>query len=104
MIIFLLHCLVPGLGELVETVVHKITTGHFAHSAGEPHDEGSNDGEHGCTPTAHRCHCCSNQPALARVRFLSMNLRTGLNVAAFAACDDHERDGIPSAVFRPPIR
>ena len=102
LIIFLLHGLVPGLGEIIETVVHRVTTGHFAHSAGEPHDEGSTDGEHGCTPTAHRCHCCASQPLIARARVL-FDAPPAPAFESRPSRLNRSSDGILSSVFRPPI-
>jgi hypothetical protein len=102
LIILLLHGLVPGLGEIVETVIHRMTTGHFAHTAGEPHDEGSDAGEHGCTPTAHRCHCCPSQPVLARLRtFFDGPSVVAVEIAS--ARTQGASDGVSASVFRPPI-
>lgn len=43
-------------------VVHRAVEGHWAHSVPH-HDEQLGTDEHGCSPTAHLCHCCPSQAA-----------------------------------------
>lgn len=56
-----LHGLVPGLGEIVESAVHLATAGHLAHTPGEE-DLGEQGPEHSCGTTLHTCGCCATQP------------------------------------------
>lgn len=53
--------LVPGLGEIVETVVHFSTSGHVAHTDADQGDLGEQGPEHGCGTTQHYCGCCASQ-------------------------------------------
>jgi hypothetical protein len=65
LVLVLIHGLVPAFGEVAEAVVHYVTTGHLAHSDADEGDLGDQDGEHGCSPTSHRCACCAPQPVVA---------------------------------------
>jgi hypothetical protein len=65
LVLVLIHGLVPGVGEVAEAVVHYATTGHLAHSEADDGDLGDQGGEHGCSPTSHRCSCCAPQPLVA---------------------------------------
>ena len=102
LILFLIHGLAPGFGEIVETVVHRIQTGQFAHAAGEPHDEGPASAEHGCGATAHRCQCCPTLSAVARSTF-SVDRPRVVAQDSGAGRIEQRADGISSLVFRPPI-
>lgn len=64
-----LHGLVPGLGEVVESVVHLATAGHLAHTPGEE-DLGEQGPEHSCGTTLHTCGCCATQPVAPSGRFV----------------------------------
>jgi hypothetical protein len=61
--------LVPGLGELVESVEHVLHDGHLPHSvqhdlaAAEESHPAAVDTEHGCTPLSHNCGCHISTPA-----------------------------------------
>ena len=65
LVIALIHGLVPGFGELVETAAHYAKTGHLAHSDSDHGDLGDQGAEHGCSPTAHHCACCTAQAVVA---------------------------------------
>lgn len=98
----LIFTLVPSAGEAVEMVVHRAVEGHWAHSA-QHHDDQPGSGEHGCSPTAHLCHCCPSQAierhqqeALVVVRRLVSPIPP-LPVGAPAA------DALLEPPFRPPI-
>jgi len=65
LVLVLIHGLVPAVGEAAEAVVHYATTGHLAHSDADDGDLGDQGGEHGCSPTSHRCACCAPQPVVA---------------------------------------
>jgi hypothetical protein len=65
LVLVLIHGLVPAFGEVAEAVVHYATTGHLAHSDADEGDLGDQGGEHGCSPTSHRCACCAPQPVVA---------------------------------------
>ncbi|HQR30746.1 MAG TPA: hypothetical protein PLL32_10070 [Anaeromyxobacteraceae bacterium] len=65
LVLLLIHGLVPAFGEVVEAVAHYATEGHLAHSAADEGDLGDQGDEHGCSPTNHRCACCSPQPVVA---------------------------------------
>jgi hypothetical protein len=61
LVLALIHGLVPGLGEIAETVVHYALEGHLAHSEADQGDLGNLGHEHGCGTTEHRCGCCDSQ-------------------------------------------
>ena len=65
LVLTLIHGMVPAFGEVAEAVVHFATTGHLAHSGADGGDLGEQGGEHGCSPTHHRCDCCAPQPVVA---------------------------------------
>jgi hypothetical protein len=65
LVLVLIHGLVPAFGEVAEAVAHYATTGHLAHSEADEGDLGDQGGEHGCSPTSHRCACCAPQPFVA---------------------------------------
>ena len=65
LVLLLIHGLVPAFGEVAEAVVHYAKTGHLAHSDADQGDLGDQGGEHGCSPTSHRCACCAPQPVVA---------------------------------------
>ncbi len=58
--------LVPGLGEIVETVVHYAVEGHLAHSDADHGDLGDVGHEHGCGGAQHVCGCCGSQVFVAQ--------------------------------------
>lgn len=64
LVLVLIHGLAPAFGEVAEAVVHYATTGHLAHSAEDEGDLGDQGDEHGCSPTRHRCDCCTPQPVV----------------------------------------
>lgn len=67
--LLLIFSLVPGLGELVESLEHVLHDGHLPHSAQhelaavEESHPGEADTEHGCTPMSHNCGCHTSTPA-----------------------------------------
>lgn len=61
LVLFLAGGLVPGLGEVVETVTHYVGEGHLVHSSAERGDLGDQGHEHGCGTTEHHCTCCASQ-------------------------------------------
>lgn len=60
--------LLPATDELVESVVHLAHDGHLPHS--DEHEQSAADevcgesDEHGCSPLAHQCDCCTSLAAL----------------------------------------
>lgn len=64
LVLLLVHSLVPAFGEVAEAVVHYASTGHLAHSDADEGDLGDQGDEHGCSPTHHRCDCCTTQPVV----------------------------------------
>jgi hypothetical protein len=97
----LIHGLVPGIGELIETVVHRATTGHFAHVAGDVHDEEQNS-EHGCGATAHRCGCCASLPMVASL-VAELIERRPIALGEKPVSDRAPANDIIATLFRPPI-
>lgn len=63
--VLLLAGLLPGVGELVENVVHLATQGHLAHAEANGDTHGPLDAEHGCTGALHICSCCVSVSYLA---------------------------------------
>lgn len=61
-----MYGLVPGLGEIAETVVHYAMEGHLAHSDADHGDLGDLGHEHGCGGTQHLCGCCAAQVFVAQ--------------------------------------
>jgi hypothetical protein len=101
LLLAVLHGLVPGLREVVESVVHYASTGHLAHSPGET-DLGHQGPEHSCGVTLHACGCCAGQPVLDELASASFpqdpptpsRVRQGpLEI----------RERAPERPFRPPI-
>jgi hypothetical protein len=101
LIVVLVHGLVPGIGELIETVVHRVVTGHFAHVSGDVHDDEQSP-EHGCGATAHRCGCCVSLPMLAGLRVEIVEQVAGLGGVVLASDRAPSNQARP-ALFRPPI-
>lgn len=66
LVLALIHGLVPGLGELVETAVHYAVEGHLAHSDADSCDPGEAGREHGCGGAQHLCGCCASQVFVAQ--------------------------------------
>ncbi len=66
LVLALIHGFVPGLGEIVETVVHYAVEGHLAHSAADQGDLGDVGHEHGCGGAQHLCDCCFSQAFVAQ--------------------------------------
>lgn len=104
LIALMVFSLVPALGEVVEAVAHRVTTGHFAHSVPEENDLPGGD-EHGCTPIAHHCGCCASQPISPPVaeRVQTASVRTAETLLAIQAEDAAPRDGFRHQPYRPPI-
>ena len=102
LVLLLIHGLAPAFGEVAEAVVHYATTGHLAHSGSDEGDLGDQGGEHGCSPTSHRCACCAPQPAVATPA--SQVLRVTWTPSLLSPA---EADGVapraPDRPFRPPI-
>ena len=63
--VLLLAGLIPGVGELVENVVHLATRGHLAHAEANGDTHGPLDAEHGCTGALHVFSCCVSVSYLA---------------------------------------
>lgn len=61
LVLWLIHGMVPALGEVAETVVHYAFEGHLAHSDADEGDLGDQGSEHGCGTTEHHCGCCNSQ-------------------------------------------
>jgi hypothetical protein len=61
LVILLVYGLLPGIGEVAETVTHYVAEGHLAHSDADQGDLGDQGDEHGCGTTEHRCTCCASQ-------------------------------------------
>lgn len=100
LIALVIHGLVPSAAELVETLVHLVTTGHVAHDAA--HHETSPDDEHGCGPIAHHCVCCPSQPLVAQ----APSALSAIEGVVAQACWPQERfvpDAPRACPFRPPI-
>jgi hypothetical protein len=101
LVLAVLHGLVPGLGELVESAVHYAGTGHLPHGAGET-DLGEQGPEHSCGVTLHSCACCPSQTLML----------AAATVEAEHAAPERSRpvpearlpvDRAPARPFRPPI-
>ncbi len=90
----------PEVLELVETIAHRVTTGHFAHSADD--DQPLGTAEHGCSATQHHCTCCTSQPMLARGQALPRDTATqpGGWVSGLIG---RALDRASGRAFRPPI-
>lgn len=101
LILALVNGLAPGAGELVETVIHRATTGHFAHvTANDP--DLPDGGEHGCGPMAHLCHCCPSQP-LAHAFDKALTSQAGNPPRQFWGSQGSALDGFDRLPFQPPI-
>lgn len=92
----------PGLGEVAESVVHLVASGHLAHSDAAHGDHDGQGGEHGCSTTDHLCGCCASQvvtapPPSAAARLLAAGSSRPAAPAALASL--HE----PAPPSRPPI-
>lgn len=101
----LIHGMVPAFGEVAEVAVHYVVAGHLAHTGadqGDLGDQGDQGDEHGCSPTGHRCACCSSQPVLAAQPDASV---TGLHASAGPIGTWVQRlvTRSPELPFRPPI-
>ena len=64
----LLLALAPGLGEVVENVLHLVTEGHPAHAQGHGDEHAARSPEHGCTGTFHFCSCHGSATGLKPAR------------------------------------
>ncbi len=65
LVLFLIHGMVPALGEVAEAAVHYVVAGHLAHTGADHGDLGDQGAEHGCSPTEHHCTCCAAQAIVA---------------------------------------
>ena len=102
LLLTLLNGLVPGLGEVAESVVHWAVEGHLAHSDADHGDLGDQGCEHGCGTTEHHCLCCASQPLAAPVAGLAVKVaalvsRPHVVGASLASLD------APAPPLRPPI-
>lgn len=57
LVFVLLLALAPGLGEVVENVVHLVVHGHLAHAEAQGDHHAERLPEHGCSGTFHLCSC-----------------------------------------------
>jgi hypothetical protein len=91
--------LVPGLGEVAETVVHLATAGHLAHSQAAHCHASDHQDEHGCGATQHLCGCCAS---------LSLDSPTAVRVRRPAAAAARRVTSVPSLASlhepAPPVR
>lgn len=102
LVLVLIHGLVPAFGEVAEAVVHYATSGHLAHSAADEGDLGDQGGEHGCSPTSHRCACCAPQPVVASP--VRVAVRIAWTPSRLPAADAGQLLSRPlDRPFRPPI-
>jgi hypothetical protein len=102
LVILLVNGLVPSLGEIVETVAHRVATGHFAHSEAET-DLGDQGSEHGCGTTAHLCRCCPSQPVTPGLIAPALPERACDRARAAWRPDTVAAGDHRPAPFRPPI-
>jgi hypothetical protein len=100
-LIAVLHGLVPGLGEVVESAVHLASTGHLAHSAGET-DLGDQGPEHSCGVTLHSCGCCAGQPVMSELELATLS-QGAATERPLERGPDAVVDRAPARPFRPPI-
>lgn len=63
LVVALMYGLVPGFGEVAETLVHYAVEGRLAHSDADQGDLGH---EHGCSGSQHLCGCCASQVFVAQ--------------------------------------
>jgi hypothetical protein len=101
-VLVLIHGLVPAFGEVAEAVVHYATTGHLAHSEADEGDLGEQGGEHGCSPTSHRCACCAPQPLVAAPSGLAVRIAWTPSLLPPAVAGQ-VTPRAPDRPFRPPI-
>lgn len=85
----LIWTFLPGSMELLENGVHQLRHGHGAHAveAGE-HAHPDPDAEHGCTPAAHVCGCCTALYAPSTPFRLDVAARSVLSRAPRPAASD----------------
>ncbi len=92
--------ILPGATELLESAVHLVSEGHWAHAAAEGDHHEPTGPEHGCTPIFHLCSCH------ASLAFLSPHSppATNLDVARFDWASDLvlEPVGFGPAIDHPP--
>ena len=90
----------PGLTEVMENVVHVVSTGHGAHALDDAEHSPEGD-EHGCAGTFHVCQCHPTvtflTPVPARVAAASY-----LSQVRVFEWDDVRADGHFTGIFRPP--
>jgi hypothetical protein len=101
LVIAVLHGLVPGLREVVESVVHYASTGHLAHSPGET-DLGHQGPEHSCGVTLHSCGCCVGQPVLDELE-AALVQQDAPTLGRMRRDALELRERAPDRPFRPPI-
>lgn len=86
--------LIPGLGELVESVTHVLHDGHLPHSeqhelaAVEAPHQADAAPEHGCTPMSHHCGCHVSSPVTVPTAILAVRVDQ-LLVARLHPHQDH---------------
>jgi hypothetical protein len=103
LVLLLVNGLVPSLSELVETLAHRVTAGHFAHSIEHDSDLGEQGSEHGCGTTAHLCRCCPSQHVAPVARVSPPAAGAGLDGGpCWVAVAPVTGDFAPP-LFRPPI-
>lgn len=102
LVLWLAVGMVPGLGEVAETVVYLAMADHLAHSDADNGDLGEQGSEHGCGTTLHRCACCASQVVTAAVRVDVFGMTSGCcdqPVSNASLASLHE----PTPPCRPPI-
>ncbi len=102
LVLTLLNGLVPGLGEVAESVVHYAVDGHLAHTEADRGDLGDQGCEHGCGTTEHHCLCCASQPLAAPVAGAVMKVAAVVSRPHVAAASLASLDA-PAPPLRPPI-
>jgi len=101
LVIAVLHGLVPGLGEIVESAVHYATTGHLPHALAHETDPENPEPEHSCCVTLHTCACCAGQPV---VEVEVASVEQGASRLGRLQRDAREAVArAPARPFRPPI-
>jgi hypothetical protein len=100
--VLLAYLMVPGAGELTESVIHLIDTGHIAHALDDEAHDFDGD-EHGCSGPFHLCACHASVPFDVRNRQPAVAAPNLLDEPLPWELDDARADGYRTGVFRPPI-